>query len=157
MKKNLKSKLLLSSGPISLSLLLSLGIVPPALAQASSDATPAAPAPASGQSDAQPAAPASPDATAAKPDRTPPAPTGFWERSNLLGDMGGLRPWLGNYGVTFGLQETSEYLNNLSGGTRRGGAYDGLTQFGIGVDTQKAFGLPAGSSTCPVCRFTAPI
>ena len=60
MKKNLKSKLLLSSGPISLSLLLSLGIVPPALAQASSDATPAAPAPASGQSDAQPAAPASP-------------------------------------------------------------------------------------------------
>jgi porin len=144
MKKNLKSKLLLSSGPISLSLLLSLGIVPPALAQASSDATPAAPAPASGQSDAQPAAPASPDATAAKPDRTPPAPTGFWERSNLLGDMGGLRPWLGNYGVTFGLQETSEYLNNLSGGTRRGGAYDGLTQFGIGVDTQKAFGLPGG-------------
>jgi porin len=144
MKKNLKSKLLLSSGPISLSLLLSLGIVPPALAQASSDATPAAPAPASGQSDAQPAAPASPDATAAQPDRTPPAPTGFWERSNLLGDMGGLRPWLGNYGVTFGLQETSEYLNNLSGGTRRGGAYDGLTQFGIGVDTQKAFGLPGG-------------
>ena len=141
MKKNLKTKLLLSSGPFSLSLLLSLGIVPPALAQASSDATPA---PAAGQSDAQPAAPATADSAAAKPDATPPAPTGFWERSNLLGDMGGLRPWLGNYGVTVGLQETSEYLNNLSGGTRRGGAYDGLTQFGIGVDTQKAFGLPGG-------------
>ena len=144
MKKNLKSKLLLSSGPVSLSLLLSLGIVPPALAQANGNATPAAPAPVTGQSDAQPSAPASPDPTAAKPDQTPPAPTGFWERSNLLGDMGGLRPWLGNYGVTFGLQETSEYLNNLSGGTRRGGAYDGLTQFGIGVDTQKAFGSPGG-------------
>ena len=141
MKKNLKTKLLLSSGPFSLSLLLSLGIVPPALAQASSDATPA---PAAGQSDAQPAAPATADSAAAKPDATPPAPTGFWERSNLLGDMGGLRPWLGNYGVTVGLQETSEYLNNLSGGTRRGGAYDGLTQIGIGVDTQKAFGLPGG-------------
>jgi porin len=144
MKKNLKSKLLLSSGPVSLSLLLSLGIVPPALAQANGNATPAAPAPVTGQSDAQPSAPPSPDPTAAKPDQTPPAPTGFWERSNLLGDMGGLRPWLGNYGVTFGLQETSEYLNNLSGGTRRGGAYDGLTQFGIGVDTQKAFGSPGG-------------
>ena len=36
-----------------------------------------------------------------------------------------------------GLQETSEYLNNLSGGMRRGGAYDGLTQFGIVVDTRK--------------------
>ena len=141
MKKNLKTKLLLSSGPFSLSLLLSLGIVLPALAQASSDATPA---PAAGQSDAQPAAPATADSAAAKPDATPPAPTGFWERSNLLGDMGGLRPWLGNYGVTVGLQETSEYLNNLSGGTRRGGAYDGLTQIGIGVDTQKAFGLPGG-------------
>ncbi|SIO35666.1 carbohydrate porin [Paraburkholderia phenazinium] len=141
MKKNLKTKLLLSSGPFSLSLLLSLGIVPPALAQASSDATPA---PAAGQSDAQPAAPATADSAAAKPDATPPAPTGFWERSNLLGDMGGLRPWLGNYGVSVGLQETSEYLNNLSGGTRRGGAYDGLTQIGIGVDTQKAFGLPGG-------------
>ena len=141
MKKNLKTKLLLSSGPFSLSLLLSLGIVPPALAQASSDATPA---PAAGPSNAQPAAPATADSAAAKPDATPPAPTGFWERSNLLGDMGGLRPWLGNYGVTVGLQETSEYLNNLSGGTRRGGAYDGLTQIGIGVDTQKAFGLPGG-------------
>jgi len=144
MRKNLKAKLLLSSGPISLSLLLSLGIVTPALAQASDNATPAAPSPAAGQSGTQAATPAGQDSAAANPAPTPSAPTGFWERSNLLGDMGGLRPWLGNYGVTFGLQETSEYLNNLSGGSRRGGAYDGLTQFGIGVDTQKAFGLPGG-------------
>jgi porin len=144
MRKNLKAKLLLSSGPISLSLLLSLGIVTPALAQASDNATPAAPAPAAGQSGTQAATPAGQDSAAANPAPTPSAPTGFWERSNLLGDMGGLRPWLGNYGVTFGLQETSEYLNNLSGGSRRGDAYDGLTQFGIGVDTQKAFGLPGG-------------
>jgi porin len=59
--------------------------------------------------------------------------------------MGGLRTWLGNYGVTFNLQETSEYLNNLSGGVKRGGAYDGLTQFGIVVDTDKAVGLPGGT------------
>jgi porin len=147
MKKNLKTKLLLTGAPASLGLLLSLGLVSPASAQATSEAAPAAatPAPAPSPADAQPAAPAGTDNQAAKPDQAPPAPTGFWERSNLLGDMGGVRPWLGNYGVTIGIQETSEYLNNLSGGTKRGGAYDGLTQFGIGVDTQKAFGLPGGT------------
>ena len=152
MKKNLQTRLRLSSGPFSLSLLLSLGVAPPVLAQATSDATPSAPASAAavpsaapGPADAQPAASNSADSITAKADQIPPAPTGFWDRSSLLGDMGGLRPLLGNHGVTFGLQETSEYLNNLSGGTRRGGAYDGLTQFGIGVDTQKAFGLPGGT------------
>ncbi|MDR3097910.1 MAG: carbohydrate porin, partial [Paraburkholderia sp.] len=76
---------------------------------------------------------------------TPPAPTGLWDRATLFGEMGGLRPWLGERGITFGLQETSEYLNNLSGGTHRGGAYDGLTEISLGVDTQKAFGLPGGT------------
>ena len=110
-----------ASAPVGLTFLLSLGIAPSVLAQ-----TPV------------------PDQAAAA-DPAPAAPAGFWERSNLLGDMGGLRPWLGNYGVTFNLQETSEYLNNLSGGTKRGGAYDGLTQFGIVVDTEKALGLPGGT------------
>ena len=86
-EKQSENQAALSSGPASLSLLLSLGIVPPALAQASRDATPATPS-------------ASATPTTAKPDQAPPAPTGFWERSTLLGDMGGLRPWLGNYGVT---------------------------------------------------------
>ncbi|MFL9912397.1 carbohydrate porin [Paraburkholderia sp. RL17-337-BIB-A] len=141
MKKNLKTRLLMSGGPISLSFLLSLGVVPPAFAQAASEGTPAA-------TPAQTEAPSSSsgaDNPAAKADQAPPAPTGFWDRSNLFGDMGGLRPWLGNYGVTVNLQETSEYLNNLSGGVKRGGAYDGLTQLGVVVDTQKAFGLPGGT------------
>jgi porin len=113
----------------------------PAYAQSAPDAAPAAgqqaaPAPAAGVKPA-PAANAA-DAAA------PAAPTGLWRRSNLFGDMGGLRPLLGNYGVTLGLQETSEYLRNLSGGTQRGGAYDGVTQIGLGVDTEKAFGLKGG-------------
>lgn len=70
--------------------------------------------------------------------------TGLWTRSTLLGDMGGLRPWLGQYGVTFQLTEASEYLANLRGGLSRGGAYDGLTTATVGIDTQKAFGLPGG-------------
>lgn len=94
--------------------LLAFGLVPAAFAQAS-------------------------DAAAAAPP-----PPGLWDRATLFGDMGGLRPWLGDRGIAFGLQETSEYLNNLSGGVHRSGAYDGLTEVSVGVDTQKAFGLPGG-------------
>jgi porin len=97
-------------------------------------------------------------AFAASPDATPEAPeadlkiearpttfwTGFWSRQNMLGDMGGIRPWLGRYGVTFQLTETSEYLANVRGGLGHGGAYDGLTTATVGIDTQKAFGLPGG-------------
>jgi porin len=108
-----------------LSLLLSLSALSTAVAQ-----TPAG-APAASEADAQ-AAPA-------------PAPTGLWERSTLFGELGGLRPWLGNYGVTLSVQETSEYLRNLSGGVSREGAYDGLTQATLQVDTSKAFGLPGGT------------
>ena len=71
--------------------------------------------------------------------------TGLWTRPNLLGDAGGLRTVLGNYGITIGLQETSEVLGNVTGGTHTGFAYDGLTLFGVGVDTQKAFGLEGGT------------
>jgi porin len=99
-----------------------------------------------------------PASAAASPDATPEAPeadlniqaqpgsfwTGFWTRQNMLGDMGGLRPWLGKYGISFQLTETSEYLANLRGGLSRGGDYDGLTTATVQVDTQKAFGLPGG-------------
>jgi porin len=128
--KNTTPPMLKKSGVLAgLPLLLSLGLAQNAAAQVA-DATPPAPQEAA-------SAPAA-DAPAA-------APTGFWERSNLFGDMGGLRSLLGDHGVTLNLQETSEYLNNLSGGTARGGAYDGLTQFGIVVDTDKAIGLPGGT------------
>src|SRR5258708_2568885 len=108
-----------------LSLLLSLSALSTAVAQTTADV------PAASEPDAQ-AAPA-------------PAPTGLWERSTLFGELGGLRPWLGNYGATLSVQETSEYLRNLSGGVSREGAYDGLTQATLQVDTSKAFGLPGGT------------
>ncbi|QIE28931.1 Porin B (plasmid) [Caballeronia sp. SBC1] len=122
------SRLARSSVRHGISVLLSVGALSTAAAQTSVDA------PGAGTADAQPA-----DAQAA------PTPTGLWERSTLFGDMGGLRPWLGNYGVTLSVQETSEYLRNLSGGVSREGAYDGLTQASIQVDTSKAFGLPGGT------------
>ncbi|WP_241022071.1 carbohydrate porin, partial [Burkholderia sp. Ac-20353] len=75
----------------------------------------------------------------------PPAADSLWTRDTLLGDIGGVRPWLGKYGVTFGLTESSELLANLRGGLDRGVAYHGLTTMTLGVDTDKAFGWKGGS------------
>ncbi|WP_322061409.1 carbohydrate porin [Paraburkholderia sp. J63] len=136
MKKNFKNRLLTTGTPLSLALMLAFASAPAAFAQSSAETQ---------QTPRADAAPAPQPAAAASQDQAAAAPTGFWERSNLLGDMGGLRPWLGNYGVTFGLQETSEYMNNVSGGIQRGGAYDGVTEMSLGLDTQKAFGLPGGT------------
>lgn len=72
-------------------------------------------------------------------------PQGIWERANLFGDLGGLRTRLAEQGVTFGLTENSEVFGNTSGGVRRGVIYEGLTQFGVGLDTEKAFGLVGGT------------
>ncbi|WP_433696449.1 carbohydrate porin [Paraburkholderia phenoliruptrix] len=77
-------------------------------------------------------------------NRTSASEAGLWSREQLFGDMGGLRPWLGQYGVTFALTETSELLGNLRGGLARGVAYDGLTTATVQMDTDKAFGLPGG-------------
>ncbi|MGU7770709.1 carbohydrate porin [Burkholderia sp. MR1-5-21] len=78
-------------------------------------------------------------------DHAAPAADSLWTRDTLLGDIGGLRPWLGKYGVTFGLTESSELLANLRGGLDRGVAYHGLTTMTLGVDTDKAFGWKGGS------------
>ena len=74
-----------------------------------------------------------------------PAPTGLWERSNLLGDIGGLRPALQNVGVTFNLQEISEILGNVTGGIRTGADYEGLTTASLTLDTDKAFHWSGGT------------
>jgi len=73
------------------------------------------------------------------------AESGLWTRQTLLGDMGGLRPWLDQYGASFGLTETSEVLGNLRGGLARGATYDGLTTLTLSADTQKMFGLTGGT------------
>jgi porin len=70
---------------------------------------------------------------------------GLMERDNLLGDMGGLRPFLAEHGISLGLQETSEVLGNATGGVQQGVAYDGLTLMSLGVDTEKAFGWKGGT------------
>jgi len=66
-------------------------------------------------------------------------------RSNLLGDMFGLRTVLGRYGITLNLTDTDEVLGNLSGGIRRGATYEGLTTLTVQLDTLKAFGWAGGT------------
>jgi porin len=70
---------------------------------------------------------------------------GVSRSSYLLGDMGGLRPWLSKYGISLNIAETSEGLGNVTGGAKRGFDYDGLTQGVLQVDTQRAFGLHGGT------------
>lgn len=79
----------------------------------------------------------------------PAGPFGFMTglaRSNfLLGNMWGLRPFLSRYGISIGLEETSEVLGNLTGGRSQGFAYDGLTTALLQLDTQRAFGWYGGT------------
>ncbi len=65
--------------------------------------------------------------------------------SNLLGPIWGARPWLGQYGVSFGLDEISEVFGNPTGGLHRGADYDGLTEMSVGIDLGRAIGLQGGT------------
>ena len=74
------------------------------------------------------------------------APQGgnIWERSNLFGDLYGLRADLAAHGIYVRLAEVEEVLGNPFGGQRQTVSYEGITHFGLRVDTSKAFGLPGG-------------
>jgi porin len=63
----------------------------------------------------------------------------------LLGDMGGLRPVLAQYGFTLTILENIETFGNLSGGVQQGFEANGLTTVTLQMDTEKAFGLKGGT------------
>jgi porin len=71
--------------------------------------------------------------------------SGLARTNFLLGNMGGLRPFLAQYGISLGLQETSEVLGNVSGGLHQGFTYDGLTQMVLQLDTRRAFDWYGGT------------
>jgi porin len=70
--------------------------------------------------------------------------SGLSRSNTLFGDMWGLRSELSHYGINFAIQETSEVLGNVTGGSRTGADYDGLTQMILQVDTKRAFGWYGG-------------
>jgi porin len=69
----------------------------------------------------------------------------IWERSNLLGDLGGLRPWATDHGVTINITEQDELKGNAAGGLKQGATFDGQTLVDIQVDAGKAFGWDGGT------------
>ena len=71
--------------------------------------------------------------------------SGIARTNFLLGNMWGLRPFLSQYGISLALQETSEVLGNVTGGSRQGFEYDGLTQMALALDTNRAFGWYGGT------------
>jgi porin len=132
-----------------LGLLLGTGLLAggPAFAQPSPSSPPAQPAPGPSEQ-AQPAAPESREATPGGETGVKPrekTAKGILDRANLFGDLGGVRTRLSDLGISFGLTESSEVFGNATGGVRRGVIYEGLTQFGVGIDTEKAFGLTGGT------------
>ncbi|MDA8095130.1 MAG: carbohydrate porin [Betaproteobacteria bacterium] len=65
--------------------------------------------------------------------------------AGLLGNMGGLRPWLSCHGMSLGLTEKSELFGNITGGIQKELRYDGLTTLTLSVDARQAFGWRAGT------------
>jgi len=57
------------------------------------------------------------------------------------GDPAGLRRWLAQRGITYGLIYTGEALGNLSGGVRRGALYEGKLEGIVAADLEKLAGL----------------
>lgn len=75
-----------------------------------------------------------------------PTRSDFVTSKTLLGDWGGLRPLLDDYGVSFTLNQTSDYLGNTQGGIRQGFIYDGLLDLELDVDLNKAIGWRGGKA-----------
>jgi len=97
---------------------------------------------------------------AAPADGSEPQAAGFWgfsngleHSSNLLGDLWGLRTDLSRSGITLSVEETSEDFGNVSGGSRKGFEYDGLTQAVLQLNTQRAFGLHGGLLNASVLQI----
>ena len=79
--------------------------------------------------------------------------TGVWTRSNLLGDMGGLRSRLAHSGITVGLTEASDELGVLDGGIQHGQQYHGLTTLTLGLDTAQAGAWAGGNFNVSVLNI----
>lgn len=61
-------------------------------------------------------------------------------------DPGGVRTYLGERGITYGLAYIGETLGNVSGGIRRGVAYQGRLDMQLDVDFEKLAGVPGLSA-----------
>ncbi|QWW70084.1 carbohydrate porin [Rhizobium sp. WYJ-E13] len=74
-------------------------------------------------------------------DMAPPS----YADTTLTGDWHGYRNWLRDQGVTITMSQTSDVLGNVSGGVKRGTAYDGLFQLQGDFDMGRLAGWTGGS------------
>ena len=134
-------------------LLLAAALLAPLLATATQraraeDARPSGAAPGQPSQSILPAAPENRSSTGAGGETgVQPSEEGnkpLFERATLLPDYHNLRSTLADHGLTIGLSEIDEVFGNPTGGTRQGAIYEGLTQLGLGLDTEKAFGWQGG-------------
>jgi porin len=65
--------------------------------------------------------------------------------TGLMGDMGGARTALGNYGITLNFTDSENLLGNVNGGVKDGATLQGVTTGTMEVDTGKAFGVQGGT------------
>lgn len=56
------------------------------------------------------------------------------------GDPAGVRKWLSERGITYGVVYTGEALGNVSGGIRQGGLYGGKLEIAVGANLEKLIG-----------------
>lgn len=75
-----------------------------------------------------------------------PTRSDFQIPNTLLGDWGGLRQQLDQYGIHFTLNQTSDYLGSTQGGFRQGFVYDGLLDLEVDFDLNKAIGWRGGKA-----------
>src|SRR4051812_30823946 len=62
----------------------------------------------------------------------------------LLGDLGGLRPPLTQYGVTLGLSYIGETFGVVHGGVKQGAIYEGQAGIALSADLEKMLGWSGG-------------
>ncbi|WP_132527104.1 carbohydrate porin [Rhizobium sp. BK376] len=74
-------------------------------------------------------------------DMAPPS----YAATTLTGDWHGYRTWLRDEGITFTMSQTSDVLGNVSGGVRRGTAYDGVFQLQGDFDMDRLAGWTGGA------------
>lgn len=67
---------------------------------------------------------------------------GLGERAWLLGDLGGVRTDLANYGLQFDIQWTQAFQSIVDGGRDRTGQYGGSLDYNLKLDLQKLGLLP---------------
>jgi carbohydrate-selective porin OprB len=75
-----------------------------------------------------------------------PQTPGTWQRANLSGEWSGLRPKLGDRGISFEATILSDVSSNVMGGLRRGTVLLDRVDFVAGFETEKLLGWRAAAS-----------